>query len=1300
MSYTSSDRILFQPALGQDVQLGMLYDARSSQFFAGISPWDNAFVNAKQELDEVRVQNGDFDFWYSLEDARKGSSLDLEGSLNLDLKILTATGSAKYLNDMKSSTHEARADVSCTIARRTRRIPQEVLSAVKYSKYFNDTRYTHFVAEVVEGGSATLSFAWSCSSDEEAKRITGELKAGIFKIPAIGSAKVEFTAEEKSKFENVKISYSGAIAENVSNLEDACRVAHDMPKKLAKQLNTLSYKLLPLQLLDSEAHRLTRSLDAGLVARTAAVLKAGSTADLELGDLAEREIFQQFPAIKRQISNFQAAFSIARTEFITEARQILPELRDGTMSRMYMVRTDKLCTAISLLQRRIKLAGQFIRRKDREASMLRTIVAELQQSNFENHLGKPIIPSRSFIGGGSPRLFLSLGGPSIGRAKHPLQASIESGLSGGGSYVTRYGGDDAEGEDDLDDDEEEWFQTAPKIAESCADLCRQRSLTIPGVTVAFGVASIDGAYLLGETKKTKTSAGDIVLDSQGKLLIVTGMLPKAPGPPELTVEGQTITVSLPQERQGPEELAIPTTGFTIGYRRRPDLFNDGILPPASNDKLFTKVDCSASEKSVVLDSRTGDCDYEVAIRVQTIVGASEWSTPIVVRTAKLQSVACEMIDFFNRDRDMLSKPGRAPGGEPWEMYFSSGNYNNETLLLGHTEVARCQSTHPQFINEVAVRIVDVAVEFKPEIKAASVEDVDETLVVVFAGASGHSKNIMINAFVSSLLGGEADDPARIQVIDDREAIQSSLAVNIVTCFRIRPLSSLFQGKTLLIVDTPGYYGSLGVKHEVFVTAAMLEFFKTVRHVNAIAFTCRAGEIDTTAIGSVPANFSSLFAKDMRSCLRTLYTFTDHEAPSARRVLGELGWPIEKGEIFEIFIENSTAAAENNDEGRQQSVRDQSLVMQMLLCAPPVPTANSILMLQNRILLQQKCELAGERILHTANETQCLFANLGALANVVKFKPGQHDKIEVLKNEATQEDLPEGNKTMVCLECNVTCHSICSCGENSDEIECIAMSDGRCTVCKGRCQSNKHEKASYIVTIKGHSKLKTPRNLTALWNKNNDLLEGALLGAINKYLQLQEGLRSDIFDLEKLSEELTSTAILHDLSSNSPINYIDTLIKNARLLNASPEQLMPLMTAKSALILVREVGGKGPTQSTKILLDVIKRVRKEMNWRMIFSLEYTHGCMRMAIEPESLNFYRDLWAELPIDIRDKVPKPLQHDWPSLETWDVYPKDLPELVKLVQVVLKDGGVVAALAYTASTEESSSSSEGPISEVGPPA
>ncbi|KAI1404242.1 hypothetical protein F4819DRAFT_448448 [Hypoxylon fuscum] len=1221
------------------------------------------------------------------------SDLGVEDSLNLDLELFSAMGPARYLNDKKSSTHEARVDVSCTIVRRTRRIPQEVLASCKYEKYLDDLRYTHFVAEVDEGGSATLSFVRSCSSAEEAKKITDELKLSIVNIPVKDSAKVKFSEKDESLFENVKISYSGAIAENVSNLEDARRVAGEMPTKLAKQLNTLRYRLLPLTAIDNKANRLIRSLDTDLVTKTAAALKVGTTASLNLSDVVKQEVFQkQFPVLKCQISNFQTAFSAAETEFTKDARRLLPELRDGNSDEKAKI--TELQAAVALFQQRTKLAEQFLTIKRDEASILRTTVDKLLADNFDSRLGR--LASPSLIDDEAPRLLLSFGGPSIGRAKHPLQSSIESRSSKTKASAAEKEEDDKAEYDSSDDEYEEWFedqQAIAKIKKSCTALRQQRLLTAPGVTVAFGVASINKAYRLGKSKKTNTSVGDILLvDNQGKYHIVTEKLPKAPTAPTLTVVDQTITVDWLHEREEPEMSAMPTTGFIIKYRPRPNPLKDGAFPRANENAAASEVNCATSETRAVLDLLLDDCDYEVALSVRTTVGVSAWSTFVVGRTAKLASVASEMINFFN-SKDKLSEESidenmkrvDAPWRRPWEMCAPGSGSGRKTLFLSLTEVKRRYSEHERFQDEVAVRVVDVAVDFKPEVKAASIEDKDKTVVVVFAGASGHGKSTEINAFISYLLGGEVDDPTRILVINDSGAKQSESVTQLVTCFRIRPLSPLFQGKTMLIVDTPGYGDTRGVDRDVFVTAAMSEFFKTVNHVNAIFFTCRANEARTTLLSPVSTYVFSLFAKDVRSCLRTIYTFSDSGAPLARSALQRLEWPVENGEIA---VNNSTFTIELDGgrddivvrEGWHRSVRNQFLVMQMLLHMPSVSTKNSASVTQNRFQLEKKCELAEKKIIRTANDAQNLIARLGALASAVGAAPG--DKIKVTVDRAIQKPLVEGKATTLCLNCNFTCHEICAYGDDDDKIKCIAMADGECTICKGGCKWDMHRNASYIITTEKHSEWMVPLDMIKRWNTNNNTLEGVLLNAMDRYTLLQEDLRADILDLAKLSDKLTDTALLHD--PTGLFNYIETLIRTARARGAPAAQLQQLVTAKNTLILVHEVKSKreGATRDSMILLDVIGAVRKEMYRRMKLSPNE-----RAKEEEKSCTMYNKLHEKLPVEIRDKAPKPL---WEGnlLFKGALYPANLKAIVKLVEVVLNDGGVVAALVTSARQLEASTS------------
>ncbi|KAF4773552.1 hypothetical protein HER10_EVM0001731 [Colletotrichum scovillei] len=1303
MGHTSNDLVLSQPisqpALDQDVQLGMMYDARTSQFFSGISLWDNSTVNPTAEIDTKQLQGAEFHFSESLEESRKNSSLGLEGSLGLDLQLVTATGAARYLGDKKSSTHEARIDVSCSVVRRTRRIPQETLAAMKYEQYLDSDRFTHFVSEVVEGGSATLSYVQSCSTADEARKVTSELRAGVANIPVNGSATVDFSKQMDEKFENVRISYSGAIAESVSNLDDARRVTAEMPEKLAQQMNTLSYKLLPLSTINSKVKCLIRALDSQLVNKTAKTLHAGLTITLKLQDLAQLEVFRKhFLAIGRQISNFQAIFADAQTSFTNDARQLLPELRD--------VRTDKnekiseLQTTVTLFEQRIAIAEKFIKRKENEAFVLNGTVAALVEDKFVNHLGAAGgLQHQSMVDVQRPRLFLSLSDRFVGAKTHPLQEAL---LKAPGDTGDRVGTSDDDSDDDV---EEEWFeneQIVSNVRQSCATLRQQRLLS--GGAVEFGIAFIQRAYRPGteEGKRVKTSMGDILLDSPNsptKHLIVTGLLPKAPASPQLTVLGQSITVSWdrePEEREERERSAFPITGFILQYRRQKNTQKDGAFPRAGENEKVTEAKFSASTSTVLLEDLPDDCDHSIAISVETLIGPSEWSIPAVGRTAKLPSVASEMVAFFAKNRASLSQGTPGSMLTPWGLDQSG---RKATLFLGLEEVASRTTSDRRFGGEVVVRIMDVAPQFKPEIQASDITDMDNTLVVVFAGTSGHGKSTQINAFISFLFGGVIDDEARVLVVDDRGANQAESVTQIVNCYRIRPLNPLFYGRTILVVDTPGYGDTRGVARDAFVTAAMSEFFKTVTHVNAIIFTCRANETRTTILEPVATYVFSLFAKDVKSCLRTIYTFSDAGEPLARATLRKLEWPIENGEISvnnSAFSINPTGVQSDAfRDGWIQCVRGQFQVMQMLHSMTPIPTINSAQVTKDRILLEQKCQLAEKKILRTATEAQNLIANMGALAKAVGAAPGQ--KVKITHDVAVQKDLPAGLATTLCLECNFTCHEVCRLRDDGSKYFCAAMNYGNCTVCKQHCSWRKHKNSRYMIVIEERSQWLMPEELIKRWNSNNNSLEGALLKAIEIYLKLQTELRDDLIELADLSEQLTKRAMFN--RGLGLIKYVERLISVAEARGAPKEQLEQLATAKNTLILAAEIHrrGEGATRDSSILLDVMGAVQKEMKRRMMLSPN-----KRAKEEEMPCNLYNDLCDKLPAEIKNKAPKPLRTPG-NFSRGALYPANLQAIVTLVQLVLKDGGVVAALASpdyrTAESEGVNSTSEvrGTSNEVG---
>lgn len=1263
--------MIHRPALGQDVQLGMLYDVRTSTLFGGVSLWDDAVVNANAKSDTShKIQNAEYTFSTSVEESRKNASLDVEGSLELDLKMVKVSGSAKYLGDSKSSTHEARLDASYTITRRTRRIPQETLANMKYENKLDDKRFTHYVGEVVEGASATVSIVKSTSSEEDKKEISGELKVTLVNIPVSGSAKVKYENLEKKDRDNVKISYSGPLAESCTSWEDARRIVAEMPLNLKDQMNTLSYKLYPVDLVDNKARRLIRSIDNGLIDKTAAAVKNGTLAQVRLDELVELELYKKaFPSIKKQIINFRTAFLAGQTEFLSATRSLLPELRDGNTNANDKI--SELTKVVALYQQRIDVAGEFIEKKEREAETLRTTVAALLADGFQNYL-EGLTPV-SLVGASQPRVLLSFGGKLINRVEHPLQKSItQAGADAGKDKDT-----DNQGKEDDVTTDEEWFEDNQivSIVKGACDTLKSLRLRAPK-EVLFGVASVDKASRPGVKNKSKsiaTKVGNLLLDLDSRTVIITDLLPKAPTAPKLAVKDQTISVSWEKERTQDEEQALPTTNFIVRYRSVPNSEKDSIFPRATPNDMFVEITCKSSDTSLLIVKNSlgnplfDDCDYEITSATKTIVGLSEWSPPVVCRTPRLSSVSSEMIKFYNDNKASLSNP--VDKSTKWDLDKTGVR---PSLYLGITILLERKCTDPRYPNETSVRVVDVALEFQRDLNAEEITNAEKTMVVVFTGASGHGKSTQINAFISYLFGAAVDDSARIMTIDDRASVQTaSVVTQYVTCYRIRPFSPLFGGKTLLVIDTPGYADIRGLQGDNFVTAAMKDLFETIKHVNAIIMTCKANESRTTTLNPVTTFTLQLFAKNVHNYLKTVYTFSDGDPPQARESLKKLYWPIENGEIqvnnsaFTMVIDKNNAA--KMLELWAQSVKGQFQLMEILLRMTAVTTRESGEVTKQRIDLEQKCRLAEKNIFETANDARQLVARLEALANAIG-KP-REATIEITEDVSVQKDLQPGQSTTLCLNCNYTCHEICSYSDDKDKINCEAMSNGSCTRCKGRCSWDRHRNAKYIITTEKVTKNVVLKDLIKHWNSNNNTLEGGVLGALDKYAELQKNLTTEMTTLAALTEKLMSIALLHE--PGALINYIESLILTARSKSMPPEQIAQLITAKNTLLILQQAKEQGKKLSldSQTLLDAFDRVKTEMTRRMHLGSEE-----RLQEEKQPSSLYKDLRDKLPDYVKEKAPK-------LLSGGALYPENLKSVVLLINLMLSDGTIVAAITAPAS-------------------
>jgi hypothetical protein len=193
-------------------------------------------------------------------------------------------------------------------------------------------------------------------------------------------------------------------------------------------------------------------------------------------------------------------------------------------------------------------------------------------------------------------------------------------------------------------------------------------------------------------------------------------------------------------------------------------------------------------------------------------------------------------------------------------------------------------------------------------------------------------------------------------------------------------------------------------------------------------------------------------------------------------------------------------------------------------------------------------------------------------------------------------------------------------------------------------------------------------LVEKWNETANSQEGILIALLNNYLLSQETLRTDMSDLADLNDQLNATALQHD--SAGLVNYVDMLIKTAQANKMSVDYLMQLNTARNTLKLLSELkkNNRQIGQDLVILVQVLDDVRKEMDRRMKLSMND-----RIDEEKKASSLYNNLRQQLPLDLKKKVPA-------ATSDGALYSVNLKAVVELVRVILKDGGVLAALASQA--------------------
>ncbi|KAF3857728.1 hypothetical protein F7725_010929 [Dissostichus mawsoni] len=271
-------------ALGRPFGLGMLYDCRNDSLVPGMTLWDRE--DLQNHIGERPQMFNDCDLVASESIEDKSKALNVKASLKAKV------GSAKYLNDSKTSKNQARVTLKYQATTKVHELSMNHLGRgnVKHPYVFDQGIATHVVTGILYGSQAFFVFDREVSVNENHRDIQGNLKVMIKKI--LHSWRL-FHSKPPTSF------------------QEAVEVYQVLPKLLERGKRSTS----------EDKYRIS--------SKSQSVLEDFSYLEMRFNDALRTQTAQQFQQIGEKLKTFKQMCSEFKREFQQTLAKKLPSIRGG-----------------------------------------------------------------------------------------------------------------------------------------------------------------------------------------------------------------------------------------------------------------------------------------------------------------------------------------------------------------------------------------------------------------------------------------------------------------------------------------------------------------------------------------------------------------------------------------------------------------------------------------------------------------------------------------------------------------------------------------------------------------------------------------------------------------------------------------------------------------------------------------------------------------------------------------------------------------------------------------------------------
>ncbi|XP_041660215.1 uncharacterized protein LOC121520703 isoform X2 [Cheilinus undulatus] len=1215
-------------ALGRPFSLGMLYDCRKDSLVPGLTLWDHD--DLVKHIRERPQKHNDFEIVTSELIEDKSSALDVNASLKASFLggLVQVNGSAKYLNNSKTSKNQARVTLKYKATTKVQELSMNHLGRgnVKHPYVFDKGLATHIVTGILYGAQAFFVFDREVSQNENQQNVEGNLKLVIKKIPFLaieGEGSLKMEEKDRVNVEKFSCSFIGdfSLQKMPTSFEDAIQVYQSLPSLLgANGENSVPMKvwLLPLTTLDSSAAKLVRQISVSLVQESQKVLEDFIELEMRCNDALRTTTAQQFPQIEKKIKTFKEMCSEFKLEFQQALAKKLPSIRGGGEEEAGLAEILSKIHSSPFSNRNL---NEWMNCKIREIMALKRFTNMMKNTTVVSaqHADEEIFSSDHCV----CFVFTSLG------VDEPFLSVLSN-------YLRQKPESENPGDPRTHDVEREQWYSSKEVVDSLRTKAKlfsdfaeanQENVNMKFLTVGMTNQTQKGSsvYLYKDgfpvtedfepPSKPETFTDSDVNHNSVKLKFD----PPKFGSENITsysveycVSGEEGWKQQTAEKSGEITVAdlSPNTEYMFRCRAVTDV---GVGPANQISSPIKTLPCSPPGKPQVQSNST---EVSVSWEKPAEIGKDVHNLSYIMEYTKTDTEedlqwnqkktgAEEMIisglqpetEYALRVRSDCGAAGRSK--ESVTVKVSTTEYNHLT------EQFKQRSTR---INNTSPSVYKLTLEKqRMSIKGCrwfnlGKESMKPNLTIMLMGATRSGKSTLIDGMINYIVGVNWKDDFRFKMIEENESrSQSESQTSEVTVYKVNHQEGFRIDHSLTIVDAPDFGDTRDIERDREIREMLRNLFSESSGLSDIHAVCLVVQSSlaqlTPTEEHVFHSVLSIFGKDITENLRVLVTFADGQVPPVLKVINDSGVPCPKtedGQPVHFKFNNSALFADNTSSADGMNFDEMfwnmgTGSMERFFVALNLIDAKSLTMTEEVLRERQQLENPVEKLQEQVKISLAKLEEIKETEEKLKefeaeIKRNENFEIEVTVTKPVQVELTKaGSYFFNCQQCHFTCHDNRPSKDDKNKIRCsVIRSDGYCTVCPGKCFWNVHFNQAYKWEYKQVKVKQTIAELKKKYDiakKDKSPIE-ALFGKLRAEY---ESVKTTVKDLIRSSDQCPTR--LREISLKpdplSTTEYIDMLIEGEKS-EAKPgwkKRVQSLMDLRERAELMAKVGkGEAPHSS--------------------------------------------------------------------------------------------------------------------------